>query len=80
MLFRSDRVEVGLSAQEVNEVLPEVVDLAPMDREYTDDGEITSKSGANYLTLSYEGLVPLLVESVKSLKQKLRALSSKKNI
>jgi hypothetical protein len=75
----SENVEIGLSAQEVNEVLPEVVDLAPIDREYLENGNVVSKTGANYLTLSYEGLVPLLLESIKVLKQKISYLTSKKS-
>ena len=58
--------EVGLSAQAVREVLPEVVSLAPFDVDNL-DGK-TSKSGENYLTVNYEKLVPLLIEGIKELK------------
>jgi hypothetical protein len=43
--------EVGVSAQSVQEVLPEIVTDAPIN--------------SNYLTISYERLTPLLIEAVK---------------
>lgn len=58
--------EVGLSAQAVREVLPEVVSLAPFDVDKLDSTK--SKSGENYLTVNYEKLVPLLIEGIKELK------------
>jgi hypothetical protein len=76
--FDDDKIQVGLSAQEVNEVLPELVQLAPIDTEYMENGVNISKSGANYLTLSYEGLIPVLIESVKILRQKITSLSTRK--
>ena len=64
--FTDDNVYVGLSAQEVQKVLPEVVKPAPFDQgtEY-DVGKGKSKSGENYLTVQYERIVSLLVEAVK---------------
>ena len=49
--------EVGLSAQQVQAVLPEVVVPAPIDEKY--------------LTVHYERLIPLLVEAIKELNAKL---------
>ena len=72
--FKNEKRQVGLIAQEVNEILPEVIDLAPFDMD-VDDG--TSKSGKNYMTLSYSKLVPLLVECIKELKKEVEDL--KKN-
>jgi hypothetical protein len=57
--------EVGFIAQEVQKVLPEIVKLAPFDVEGI---QKQSKSGENYLTIQYEKIVPLLVESIKELK------------
>ena len=55
---------VGVSAQELQKVLPEAVKPAPFDL-----GENNkSISGENYLTVQYEKIVPLLVESIKELK------------
>jgi hypothetical protein len=64
--FTDDNVYVGLSAQEVQKVLPEVVKPAPFDQgtEY-DVGKGKSKSGENYLTVQYERVVSLLVEALK---------------
>ena len=72
--FINERRQVGLIAQEVNEVLPEVIDLAPFDMD-VDDG--TSKSGENYMTLNYDRIVPLLVECIKELKKEIEELKNK---
>jgi hypothetical protein len=65
-----DTVErfVGLSAQDVEKVVPEAVKLAAFD---TNTADGTSKTGNNYKTLQYEKLVPLLIEAIKELKQEL---------
>jgi hypothetical protein len=39
-------------------------------------GEITSKSGENYLTVKYEKLIPLLIESIKELKEEIDGLKT----
>ena len=49
--------EIGVSAQEVQKILPEIVVPAPIDEKY--------------LTVHYHKLVPLLIESIKELNQKL---------
>jgi hypothetical protein len=59
--------EVGLSAQDVNRMVPEVVSLAPIDIHRDLDNNLVSKSGSNYLTVNYERLIPILVESIKEL-------------
>jgi hypothetical protein len=58
--------EVGVSAQEIQAVLPEAVCIAPFDQQYGD--RFVSKSEENYLTVQYEKLAPLLIESIKELK------------
>jgi hypothetical protein len=52
--------EVGLSAQEVQNILPEIVVPAPIDEQY--------------LTIYYEKLIPLLVEAIKELTEKVEKL------
>ena len=55
--YSNDRVQVGLSAQEVERVLPEVVTDAPIEN---DQG---------YKTIWYDKMVPLLVEAIKEQQQ-----------
>ena len=62
--------QVGLLAQEVENVLPEAVRPAPFDV----DTNGNSKSGENYITIQYEKLIPLLVEAIKSQQQQIAQL------
>ena len=59
-------INIGLSAQDVYKVLPEIVSLSPLDI-IEKDGKLISKSGENYLTIKYERLVPILIENIKEL-------------
>ncbi len=61
----SDKIQYGVSAQDVQNVLPEAVS----------DFEINNKK---YLTLSYDNLIPLLIESIKELKTRIEILKQKK--
>ena len=66
--------QIGLSAQEVQSVLPEIVKIAPFDMTIDDNGNITSKSGKSYLTICYERLGPIFVEAIKELTGQIKEL------
>ena len=73
------KMEIGLSAQDVQKVLPELVNIAPFDMMVDDDGKIISKSGNNYLTISYERIVPILIEGIKEQNKKITNLENEIN-
>ena len=74
--FTDESVQVGVSAQSVEKVLPEVVKHAPFDMKSL-DGQIISESGEWYKTLQYERMVPLLIEGMKELMQQVEDLKEK---
>jgi hypothetical protein len=75
--FDDKHIQLGLSAQEVEKVLPEIIRIAPFDQARDDDDNLISKSGENYLTLDYAKLVPVLIEAIKELEQKVNDLTIK---
>jgi len=77
--IKKNKMEIGLSAQDVQKVLPELINIAPFDMELDNDGNIKSKSGNNYLTISYERLVPVLIEGIKEQNKKLINLENELN-
>ena len=56
--------EIGVSAQEVQKVVPEIVVKAPISDEY--------------LTVKYDKLIPLIIESIKELKCEIDSLKMPK--
>lgn len=74
-----NKMEIGLKAQQVEALFPEVVELAPFDTDPMDKGVDQSKSGENYLTLHYERLVPVLIEAIKELKAEIDVLKGVEN-
>jgi hypothetical protein len=77
--INNNKLEIGLSAQDVQKVLPELVKLAPFDMKMNEAGDIISKSGEKYLTISYERIVPVLVEAIKELNQKNISFTNENN-
>jgi hypothetical protein len=63
--INDSKQRVGVSAQDVEKVLPEAVRMAPFDLD-VDGG---SKSGKDYKTVQYEKLVPLLIEGMRDAKK-----------
>jgi len=63
--YTDDKEQVGVIAQEIEKVLPQVVVPAPFDIAKNEDGTEYSKSGENYKTVQYEKLVPLLIQAIK---------------
>lgn len=57
--------QVGVIAQEVEKVLPQIVVPAPFDIAQDEDGNEYSNSGENYKTVQYDKLIPLLIEAIK---------------
>ena len=69
--------EHGVKAQEIQKVVPDAVSLAPFDVDRDENGNVVSRSGKDYLTVRYERLVPLLIESIKELVARVKELESK---
>jgi len=65
--YSNIKQEIGLSAQDVNKVLPDIVKIAPFDAKLDKNNNIISKSGEKYLTINYERIVPVLIEGTKDL-------------
>jgi hypothetical protein len=68
-----EKRQVGVLADEVEAVLPEIIRPAPFDI----DAHGNSISGENYKTVQYEKIVPLLIEAIKELSLEIEELKKK---
>jgi hypothetical protein len=57
------KIDVGVSAQQVREILPEIVTSAPINPQY--------------MTVRYEKLIPLLIEAIKEQQSQIELLTKK---
>ena len=57
-----DEIKIGVSAQQVQKVLPEIVKTSAIDNKY--------------LTVQYEKLIPLLIEAIKELTKRVEKLEN----
>lgn len=72
--YVNDAEQVGVIAQEIQAVLPQIVVPAPFDIGKHTDGSEYSISGENYKTVQYEKIVPLLIEAIKELSNEINKL------
>jgi len=63
--YSTEKEQVGVIAQDVEKVLPQIVSPAPFDIMQLQEGVEISRSGENYKTVHYEKLVPLLIQAIK---------------
>ena len=75
--YTNTKTQVGVIAQEIEAVLPEVVTRAPFDIGTNEDGSQYSKSGEDYKTVHYDRLVPLLIQAIKEQQSKIEQLEQK---
>jgi hypothetical protein len=66
--YNNDYRQVGVSAQEVESVMPEIVTSAPINLNF---------QGANFKTVHYDKLVPLLIEAIKEQQKQINELKMK---
>lgn len=69
--------QVGVLAQQVEAVMPQIVVPAPFDIAVDENGKEFSKTGQNYKTVQYERLVPLLIEAIKEQQAQIEELKAK---
>ena len=69
--------DVGVIAQDVEAVFPQLVHLAPFDIGSDEEGKATSKTGEDYKTVNYARLTAVLIEAVKEQQQQIDELKAK---
>ena len=72
-MVRRKKNEIGMIAQEVEEVIPQAIEIAPFDDDYKE------KERENYKTIKYDRLIPLLVECIKEQQKQINNLQKQIN-
>ena len=75
--YANSKEQVGVIAQDVEKVLPQIVVPAPFDIMQLQEGVEISRSGENYKTVHYEKLVPLLIQAIKEQQVMIEELQKK---
>ena len=65
-------------AQEIQKVIPQAVAHAPFDVDVVEGIEV-SRSGENYLTVLPDKIIPVLIQAIKQLDERLTAIEDKLN-
>jgi hypothetical protein len=65
--YGNDKRQVGVLAQEIEKILPEVIE----------DAAINADNGTDYMTVQYSRIVPLLINAIKELKVEIEKLKNK---
>ena len=70
--------ELGVSAQEVEKILPELIEIAPISQKKSspNEDEAVDTNIPEYKTLDYGRLVPLLIEAIKELTARVEQLEN----
>jgi hypothetical protein len=75
--YANSKEQVGVIAQDVEKVLPQIVVPAPFDIMQLQEGVEISRSGENYKTVHYDKLVPLLIQAIKEQQVMIEELQKK---
>jgi cell wall assembly regulator SMI1 len=78
--YTNIKEQVGVIAQDVEKVLPQIVVPAPFDIMQLQEGIEISRSGENYKTVHYDKLVPLLIQAIKEQQVMIEELQKKVGI
>ena len=74
--YDSEETQIGVIAQEIQKVIPQAIAPAPFDIKVV-DGKVTSKSGENYLTVLPDKIIPVLIQAIKQLDERLSAIEER---
>ena len=61
--------DIGLSAQEVQSMFPELVCLAPCDNKND-----KSRTGENFITIRYERFIPVVIQCIQEMYEEIKTV------